>query len=204
MSEEKTWGEHTIETFTGGLIDISDPQPEQVHLEDVAHALANVCRFGGHARHFYSVAEHAVLCSWYARKKWSDPVIEMAALHHDDPEAYLGDVPRPIKQLLGPAYVELTKLMEKAINLGLPLDAAVVSELHSPEVKESDNWALVNEAGILLPSRGEGWETQADSWDLDVNVDPVAPPSTWVAGLGSTAAERLWLNRHNELEGRLG
>ena len=53
---------HEVETFSGLYVDTKSPKPETIRLEDVAHALANTCRYGGHCLRFYSVAEHAVFC----------------------------------------------------------------------------------------------------------------------------------------------
>lgn len=80
-----------IRTFTGKLVDPVNLTPEDVCIEDIAHALSNQCRFSGHVRRFYSVAEHSVR----VMKKCSlDP---LSALLHDASEAYLVDLPRPLK-----------------------------------------------------------------------------------------------------------
>lgn len=70
---------------------------DQVHPRDIAHALAHVCRFGGHVAVFYSVAEHSVAVARQAWRLTGDVEVTLAALLHDAPEAYLGDVPRPLK-----------------------------------------------------------------------------------------------------------
>lgn len=81
-----------IETFTNKYFPPFDAKPELICLEDIAHALSNQCRFSGHTKRFYSVAEHAWLCSYYA------PVhLAAEALMHDAAEAYLIDIPRPLK-----------------------------------------------------------------------------------------------------------
>jgi hypothetical protein len=81
-----------IQTFTGRQFYPLDPRPEDVCLDDIAHALALVARFNGHTRAFYSVAQHSVLVS----RLVSDDVA-LWALLHDASEAYLCDVPRPVK-----------------------------------------------------------------------------------------------------------
>lgn len=191
-------GEFEIETYTGRFVDTSNPLPETITLEDVAHALANTCRYGGHSREFYSVAEHASLCARYAERTWDDPVIALACLHHDDAEAYLGDIPRPLKSQLGELYKRLTWKMDHAIALGIPLDPAVISELRSPEIHEADNWALMVEARELLSSRGEGWGGQACNWGVDIEVKG-EPPYGWAFGLRPHAAKGLWLADHQRL-----
>lgn len=80
-------------TSTGKLFDILDPDPWAIELEDIAHALSNICRFGGHTyRGFYSVAQHSVLVS-----ELCDTADARVGLLHDATEAYLGDVISPLK-----------------------------------------------------------------------------------------------------------
>lgn len=91
-----------ILTFTGRQCWPLDPQPEDICIEDIAHALSNICRFTGHVREFYSVAQHSVLCSLIVHPRYA-----LAALLHDASEAYLCDIARPVKQaLLGYAAAE--------------------------------------------------------------------------------------------------
>lgn len=89
----------TIKTFTGRRWTLLDPRPEDVALEDIAHALSNQCRFNGHVRCFYSVAQHAVLVSGEVYRRTRDYHLALWGLHHDDEEAYLGDMVKPLKRL---------------------------------------------------------------------------------------------------------
>lgn len=82
-------------TFSGKRISLYNPDPELICIEDIAHALSHICRFGGHAREFYSVAQHCCLVSYLAPAEW-----RLAALMHDATEAYLGDVIKPLKNIL--------------------------------------------------------------------------------------------------------
>jgi hypothetical protein len=86
-----TW----IQTFTGKAFDLLDPKPEMVCIEDIAHHLALINRFTGATREPYSVAQHSVLCSWIV-----PPELALTALLHDAPEAYVTDVPRPLKEAM--------------------------------------------------------------------------------------------------------
>lgn len=81
-----------IQTFTGRRIFPLDPRPDEIDIRDIAHSLSLQCRYNGHVNQFYSVAEHSVILSYEV-----DPVNALAALMHDASEAYLTDVPRPIK-----------------------------------------------------------------------------------------------------------
>lgn len=85
-----------IRTYTWRKMDPFDPDPSQIVIEDIAHALAHTCRFGGHASRFYSVAEHCVHVSDLLPLN-----LAFQGLMHDAPEAYLVDVPRPIKHFPG-------------------------------------------------------------------------------------------------------
>lgn len=122
-----------IQTATGRQFWPMDPQPSDICIDDVAHALSMLCRFGGHCRRFYSVAEHCVLMTRAAPqefKRW--------ALLHDASEAYLTDVPRPTKPfLVGYDGIERRVMWAVAVrfnlHLGLPdqvkaLDRAILTD----------------------------------------------------------------------------
>jgi hypothetical protein len=83
-----------IQTFSGIAFWPLDPRPDEIHIEDIAHALAMQCRFTGHVRRFYSVAEHSIHVSLLC-----DPSDALWGLLHDASEAYLVDVARPLKRL---------------------------------------------------------------------------------------------------------
>jgi len=85
-----------ILTFTGKQVDVFNPKPEMFCIEDIAHALAHTCRFAGHTREFYSVAQH----SFYVSQAMATPKKKLEALMHDASDAYLGDMPTPIKKHL--------------------------------------------------------------------------------------------------------
>jgi 5'-deoxynucleotidase YfbR-like HD superfamily hydrolase len=82
-----------IETYTGGRFRPFDPRPADVCLLDIAAGLAHTCRFGGHCRQFYSVAGHSL----HVSHEFDDPRLQVLALLHDAGEAYVGDIPRPVK-----------------------------------------------------------------------------------------------------------
>ena len=76
-------------TATGHRFFLNDPRPEDIHIEDIAHALANICRFGGHSRTFYSVAEHSILVAEILRQDSQPRHVIFAGLMHDAAEAYV-------------------------------------------------------------------------------------------------------------------
>jgi|JI10StandDraft_1071094.scaffolds.fasta_scaffold58571_5 hypothetical protein len=86
-----------IRTFTGKLVYPMNLKPGDICIEDIAHGLSRVCRFAGHCAGFMSVAEHSVAVARIVMT--TDPDHALEALLHDGSEAYLGDLPRPIKHL---------------------------------------------------------------------------------------------------------
>ena len=114
------------------------------------------------------------------------PLVQLRGLHHDDAEAYLGDVTRPLKALL-PGYRELEERVEAAIAQALDLPPLDSEQGHA--VKAADDWALFVEAHILMAARGEGW--------IDAPAEIDTPP--WRLGDTPTFAAHAWLQRHKTL-----
>ncbi|MEI6061455.1 MAG: HD domain-containing protein, partial [Bacteroidota bacterium] len=81
----------------GIAFDILNPKPDMFHIEDIANALANICRFGGQVPIFYSVADHSLRVCQMVQSEDADPRLALTALLHDASEAYLGDVITPLK-----------------------------------------------------------------------------------------------------------
>jgi hypothetical protein len=134
-----------------------DPRPEEVHIDDIAHALSNMCRFGGHCRTFYSVAEHSVRVSELANHEL-DPQLALAALLHDAAEAYVVDVPRPLKRFL-PGYKEAESAVARAIERRFDLESGI---LDHPAVKHWDETLLATEARDIMGGESAGkWSLQA-------------------------------------------
>lgn len=135
MSEPWT-GIGVVETYTGGQFDLFEPDPDEVRRQDIAAGLAHTCRFGGHCKNFYSVAHHSI----HVSRELSDetPRIRLIGLLHDAGEAYLGDIPRPLK-----AKFDLFDQIEEQI-----LDAVwSASEIHPPT---DDEWGKVMAADDRL------------------------------------------------------
>lgn len=102
-----------IHTYTGKLFYPLEPDPELICIEDIAHGLANQCRFAGQAVcRYYSVAEHCIHVS-----RICDPSVALWGLLHDAAEAYLGDMPRPLKHAtaFGAVYREAEDALMAAI-----------------------------------------------------------------------------------------
>ncbi len=91
-----------IRTFTGKNFEVFDPTEDQIDIIDIAHSLSQLCRWGGHSNRFYSVAQHSIIAARLIEYSDDDPKTKMrdafCALMHDATEAYLVDLPRPIKK----------------------------------------------------------------------------------------------------------
>lgn len=146
MSERFTAGGPWIQTFTGRAVHLLDPRPEEIHIEDIAHALAHICRYTGHVEMFYSVAEHSLWASFLV-----PPHLRLTALLHDATEAYVNDLSKPLKNLL-PAYEAIEQKMWLAVaeRFGIP------SELPK-EVKTVDKALLMAEHAMLLKPPPAPW-----------------------------------------------
>jgi hypothetical protein len=120
---ENLYMPNCIRTFTGIYVNVFEPTLEMICIEDIAHGLSNQCRFGGHLPEFYSVAQHSFLCSQMAESEF-----KLEALLHDASEAYLLDIPSPIKQGLS-NYKEiedkLMVLIAEKFGFKYPLTKAV-------------------------------------------------------------------------------
>ncbi len=203
--------EYEVETYSGSYVNVNRPQPNTIFLTDIAHALSNICRYGGHCKHFYSVAQHSVFCAERVRREGYGRKRQLAALHHDDAEAFLGDIPRPLKPLLGAAYKRLTDKMDVAIvgALQLPFEiksgstGPYVPAFHEQRVKMADNDALFIEAKHLLPSQGKHWwdgDQGAAKWGLPPKKKRIVTPDYYIPYvLSPENARDLFLRTHAAL-----
>ncbi len=182
-----------IETASGRYIDPLDPSRSAVLLDDIAHHLAQVNRFNGAARRPMSVAEHTVLVADRLRSQGHGATTILSGLHHDDPEAYLNDVCRPLKRAISTLYGPLEEQALRVIwaALSLPDDGSV----DWAAVKAADNWALAAEAYHLLPSRGEGWRDAA-AYDPDDLLNPPAVARLFGDEMHWRTAKAAWLGEH--------
>lgn len=134
-----------------------DPRADEVHLDDIAHGLSMLCRFGGHVKKFYSVAEHSVWCSLIV-----PPEHALQALMHDATEAYCVDIPRPLKRGLS-NYAEI----EAAIWTATCERFGLVHDLH-PSVKAADNAMCLAEAAQLMTRPEIDWSATGEPADVKV------------------------------------
>ena len=170
-----------IETYTGKKFNFMAPTDEMIDITDIAHSLSMQCRYTGHVRKFYSVAEHCCLLHDYALNVLQDPVLALEVLMHDASEAYLTDVPRPIKPFI-PEYYNIEANIEKAIN-----KKYVLRHPHSDTVKSLDSRILMDERAQAMSKSGLEWS---------INLEPLGVTLRfWNPERGETEFKNRFLAR---------
>lgn len=156
-----------IETYTGRAFCFANPRPEDVDPRDVAHGLAMKCRFNGQTQVFYSVAQHSVLLYEHVRRLPVDPYVSRSLLIHDAAEAYLPDVPRPIKQALV-GFKEMEDRVSRAVYRRFGLATSLLSD---PVVKGYDVRILADERLHVMGQTDNVWDEQ-DEVPLGIDIFP--------------------------------
>lgn len=136
-----------ITTYMGEDFTPLAPDINQIHIEDIAHALSLMCRANGHFVRFYSVAQHSINCANEAKAQGLSARIQTACLLHDASEAYLSDITRPVKRHL-PDYLLIEKRLQNLIYnkfLGSPLTDEEIAH-----VERIDRDMLVCEFNALM------------------------------------------------------
>ncbi|KKN71240.1 hypothetical protein LCGC14_0422830 [marine sediment metagenome] len=183
-----------IVTYTGKSFDLLNPSPDMVCIEDIAHSLANMCRYTGHVRQFYSVAQHCVLTAMADL-----PGDSLKRLLHDAGEAYVGDIASPWKQLLqvdvpetvsvNQHYVpvhEWESKIQKIIGTALGIDLS-----YSAEVKIADDHMYFTEIRDLMPLSEEFRRWRGNLKPLNNRIECWNP----------SVAEKTFLFIYNKLKG---
>lgn len=167
-----------------------DPRAEEVHLVDIASSLSKQCRYNGHTRFFYSVGEHSLLMADWLYATYGDPFLAYQGLMHDAPEAYIGDMVRPLKRNM-PDFVAAERPIWQAITHALPILQRLRNWLPAYEldgrVKEADNRILVDErAQVMRPS--------SNPW----GIDHLEPLGVTILGLEPGDVETRFLAAEEE------
>src|SRR5262249_32784791 len=143
-----------IQTFTGRQFWPLDPRAEELDIEDIAVALSRDCRYAGHCKRFFSVAEHCVLMTRVARGNGYNKRDQRTALLHDASEAYLRDIPRPLKRGLR-GYREIESRLMEVIAARYEIDWPI-----PPHIKALDE-------SICLDEREQNMAPPPVAWDCD-------------------------------------
>jgi hypothetical protein len=171
-----------IRTHCGVKFYPLDPRPEDILIEDIAHALGNTCRYTGHSEEFYSVAQHATIISYQVPEEDA-----LWGLLHDASEAYICDIARPVKRLpeLAP-YVKIEgELMAHiATKFGLPTEMPKA-------VHVADNRLLVTEMQQILKCPNEDW--------IWISKDYPEYHKMLIVPVGPIIAKSMFLTRFKEL-----
>lgn len=171
-----------MQTFTGKKVDVILPSDIMFDIRDIAHSLSNQCRFAGHCRTFYSVAEHSIYVSMILPDK-----LKLCGLLHDATEAYLTDLPRPLKN--GPLsnYKEIEDRVQAYLchwfNVPYPFPR---------EVYHADNVLLATEKRDLLSVPPAEWESLPPASD-SIRITGMLRP------MGPKVAEFLFLYTYYKL-----
>ncbi|OAM73046.1 hypothetical protein [Devosia elaeis] len=171
-----------MQTFTGRAVYPLDLRPEDIDIRDIAHALSLQCRYAGHVRQFYSVAEHSVHVARHCRQYGPEAGLE--GLLHDATEAYLVDVPRPIKP-----FLKSYKLIEQRAWRAIAGRFDLAPDFYCEAVHEADNRILHDERAALMSPCEREWSLTGDP--LGVTIECWSPER----------AEREFLALFEELYG---
>jgi hypothetical protein len=154
-------------TFTGKRFFPIDPKPEEVSIEDIAQSLSKICRFNGHTKRFYSVAEHSLNVERLLRKQGCNKIVRLYGLLHDAAEAYCCDIPRPLKRILY-GYDQIENGIMQAIYTAFELPEP--NEFQKQLISLADNYILAVESRELM--------SNTDKWHL-VEVDKSETLTKW-------------------------
>lgn len=175
-----------IQTRSGLRFDVLNPDPALIQIEDIAVSLSRQCRYTGHTSAFWSVAQHSVIVS-----QECDHEDALWGLLHDASEAYLIDIPRPLKRLPQFSfYRDLEDGVMQAVcdRFGLPYDMPA-------SVKRLDTEILVTEAEQLMQPLHPDWHYRRENGykGLDRTLYPIGP----------LLAERMFLRRFKAITERI-
>lgn len=176
-----------ILTYTGKRFDPTLPN-NQIDIVDIAHALSHMPRFAGHTERLYSVAQHSIIVSTIVQKMGHSPIVQLEGLLHDATEAYMMDLPMPIKRLPElAAYRDLEGQLAERIYAHFE-----IRQTHDAVIKAADIISLATEARDLMGD--------PQDWPSIQGIDPL---STRLTVMTSGDAKSLFLERYLELKEKL-
>ena len=172
-------------TTSGIMFNLAEPTPEMVNIRDVAHALSRIVRFNGHGDGI-SVAQHSVMVhdDLYTNHR-AGAGIALLGLLHDAHEAYTGDLPTPLKELL-PGIYKIQERIQDAIHESVFGEPYQVPMAARAMINDSDIRSLKSEAYHMFPLREvDKWEVArgTENWASIPVQYPIVPWSPRVAGI---------------------
>lgn len=161
-----------IQSASNTVVSFTRPDPLAFDINDIALALSRQPRYGGHGKFFYSVAQHSIYAALVA-----SPEAKLVALMHDAHEAYTGDIPGPLKELLGQRIIRIEARLERAIYEGLGLSADCTAEIEE-EVHRIDKSLLSPEYHALFDEHI--WKINGvEPANIDVTPWPMDEAQYW-------------------------
>jgi hypothetical protein len=166
--EVKTHNTGVMGVYSGKRFDLFNVEEDKIDIIDISHSLSLICRFGGHIRKHYSVAQHSLMVEYMVMLIQSDNTILKAeedyrerlhALLHDASEGYMGDIPRPLK------YTESMQLFRETDN---KLQMAINRRFGLPETEKTENIAIADE--VALAVEGENLLLSRPSWTTAIRI----------------------------------
>lgn len=182
--------------LSGRRLDLLDPTPMDIEIEDIAHGLSFVARWNGQTLgdFAYSVAEHSLLVeTLFSRMNPKAPTKwRLAALLHDAPEYVIGDMISPVKSAVGPDYDELDKRLAAAIHIKFGLPAAIPVTIKK-QIKKADKISAWMEATQIA-----GFD-EAEANKFFGKPDPKLIDGLEIHLRAPVEARKAYTNRHNDL-----
>lgn len=175
-----------IEAFSGKMLYPLAPRVSDVDIKDIAHALGNKCRYTGHCREFYSVAQHSVLVSEFVERP-----LALAGLLHDASEYILPDVASPVKSRLK-GFREIEEGVLDAVFKHFGILSVRYDEEAMKEIKRADLAVMAIEVRDLMPANPEYWKSLPEPDPYRDVLEPWSPKE----------AKRRFLDRYEQVISR--
>ena len=197
MKQPRAWQK----MLSGRRLDLLDPTPVDIEIEDIAHGLSFVARWNGQTLgdYAYSVAEHSLLVERLFSRinpkvsaKW-----KLAALLHDAPEYVIGDMISPVKTAVGPGYDELDKRLTAAIHIRFGLTAVIPAQIKK-QIKKADKisaWMEATQIAGFTTNEADKFFGRPEAGVIDGLQIVLRPP---------LETRRDYVARHNALLKEIG
>jgi hypothetical protein len=178
-----------IQTHSGKALDLRCPDPRDIDVADIAHALSMICRYNGHTNRHYSVAEHCCHVSDWVNLPGYGRGGALAGLLHDASEAYVGDLTYPMQLAIGSPARAAVQSLHAAVSGAIleHLGLAGWVQLDHPEVKRIDRQILLDERNALMGPPPMAWDVRGD------------PLGVTIHGWAPERARNEWLSRLTRL-----